>query len=105
MTNEIRNLNDESIAPQRRIRVFCLVILSSFVTRHSSFLLGSSLLLLCGCATPPQPAAPVPTRHFDFQRDTFAYANELRWEYRNDADGKWTTRWRDPKPAYSQHCF
>jgi hypothetical protein len=70
-----------------------------------SFFCAVSLALLCGCATPREAAATAATRRFDFQRDTFAYANELRWEYQYDANGKWTTHWRHPKPAYSQHCF
>src|SRR5436190_21745403 len=60
--------------------------------------------LLCGCATSHQAPASC-ARRFNFQRDTFAYANELRWEYFYDASGKWTTRTREPKPTYSQHCF
>jgi hypothetical protein len=45
------------------------------------------------------------TRAFDFQKDTFAYANGLLWEYSYDADGHWQTRKREPKPTYHQHCF
>lgn len=62
------------------------------------------LALLAGCATRPQ-AAQTPQRRFDFAKDTFTYANGLVWEYRYDQDGKWTTRRREPKPDYSQHCF
>src|SRR5437899_2660055 len=104
MTKEIRNRNDEKPAPLWRFRVSFFVILSSFVIRHSSFLSAASLPLLCGCAGPRQATSDT-ARHFDFQRDTFSYPNELRWEYRYDANGKWTTQWRYPKPAYSQHCF
>jgi hypothetical protein len=57
--------------------------------------------LLCGCASPQVR----PARAFDFQQDTFAYENELMWEYQYDADGKWTTHPRVPKPDYSHHCF
>src|SRR5438093_4599170 len=62
------------------------------------------LALAAGCAA-PRGTAPTDARRFDFQRDTFAFANQLRWEYRYDANGKWQTAWREPKPDYSQHCF
>ncbi len=58
---------------------------------------------LCSCAS--SDPAPASTRRFDFQRDTFAFTNELRWEYFYDAEGKWSTRNREPKPSYWQHCF
>ncbi len=61
-------------------------------------------LALCSCATQHQSPAG-DSRRFDFQKDTFSYPNELTWEYRYDPNGKWTTRWREPRPAYSQHCF
>src|SRR5438067_8713701 len=60
--------------------------------------------LLCGCTT-SRPSSSPSAHRFDFQRDTFAFPNELRWEYFYDANGKWTTRNREPKPSYSQHCF
>src|SRR5882672_9361067 len=60
-------------------------------------------LLLAGCAT-SQPSAPG-SRHFIFEQDTFAYANELVWEYHFDEHGKWTHRAREPKSDYTQHCF
>ena len=44
-------------------------------------------------------------RPFDFQRDTFSFPNELLWVYEYDANGKWTTRPRVPKPEYWQHCM
>jgi hypothetical protein len=45
-------------------------------------------------------------RRFDFARDSFAFANELLWEYRFDvATGKTTFRKREPKPGYSLRCF
>ncbi len=50
-------------------------------------------------------ACRVPPR-FEFQRDSFAFANELVWEYRFDAaSGKTTTARRVPKPDYTHHCF
>ncbi len=63
-----------------------------------------ALTWLTGCASAPH-AGSANSRHFDFHRDTFAYANGLVWEYRYDENGKWTTRRREPPPSYSQHCF
>lgn len=70
-----------------------------------------SLLVLClglawltGCATSPQ-SVKTSSRRFDFAKDTFAYANGLVWEYCYDQNGKWTSRRRQPRPSYSQHCF
>jgi len=68
-------------------------------------LLWVSLLLLVflsGCATTPAAAE---RRIFDFYSDSFAYPNELLWVYEYDAQGHWTTRLREPKPTYPQHCF
>jgi len=46
------------------------------------------------------------SRPFDFERDAFAFANELVWEYRFDAaDGKASTFKNDPPPAYAHRCF
>jgi hypothetical protein len=43
---------------------------------------------------------------FEFERDTFAFANELLWEYHFDAaTGKTTYCKRIPKPAYAHRCF
>jgi len=45
-------------------------------------------------------------RRFEFERDSFAFANELLWEYQFDAaTGKTTFRKRDPKPDYALRCF
>lgn len=45
-------------------------------------------------------------RTFQFERDTFAFANELVWEYRLDAaSGKMQTFRNDPPPRYSHRCF
>lgn len=45
-------------------------------------------------------------RRFEFARDTFAFANELLWEYQLDAAaGKMNFRKREPKPDYAHHCF
>lgn len=60
--------------------------------------------LLCGCTTARPPLAAT-SRQFDFQKDTFAYPNDLVWEYGYDADGKWKGHQRQPKPSYTLHCF
>ena len=45
-------------------------------------------------------------RRFEFTRDSFAFANELLWEYRSDAvTGKMNFRKREPKPDYAHRCF
>jgi hypothetical protein len=45
-------------------------------------------------------------RRFEFVRDSFAFANELLWEYHFDAaTGKTTFRKREPKPDYALRCF
>lgn len=60
-----------------------------------------SLWFLAGCATSPTAL----NRPFQFDQDTFAFENELVWEYSYDAQGRWKGRPRDPKPEYAQHCF
>jgi len=62
------------------------------------------LLFSCGCAT-NRTDQTAQARSFDFSKDTFAYPNELLWEYHYDANGKWTTHKHEPKPTYAQHCF
>jgi len=59
--------------------------------------------LLAGCATSRPSAAG--SRHFIFGQDTFAYANELVWEYHFDEHGKGTHRSRERKSDYTHHCF
>lgn len=69
---------------------------------------GGALFLLCllvaGCAS-PRNSPPETRRPFNFPADTFAFANELVWEYHFDENGKWVSHPRDPKPEYSRHCF
>lgn len=51
------------------------------------------------------PAAPLP-RRFLFERDTFAFANELHWQYHMDAaTGETRTVRREPPPGYAHRCF
>jgi hypothetical protein len=62
-------------------------------------------LAAAGCAVRPilQPANERP---FKFGVDTFAYANELEWDYRTDfATGTTVTSQRDVEPTYSRHCI
>ena len=45
-------------------------------------------------------------RRFVFERDSFAFPNELIWEYRFDnADGKMSFQPRQPRPDYAHRCF
>jgi hypothetical protein len=45
-------------------------------------------------------------RRFKFARDSFAFPNELVWEYRKDAaTGKRILSPRIPKPEYAHRCF
>jgi len=47
-----------------------------------------------------------PTRPFLFERDTFAFAHELVWQYRFDpATGAMSTVRQDPPPTYYHRCF
>src|SRR5437016_7366402 len=61
-------------------------------------------ITLCGCAG-PRAGVVTNTRHFDFHKDTFSYPNELLWVYEFDANGKWVSHTRDPKPTYWLRCF
>jgi hypothetical protein len=61
------------------------------------------LVLQAGCAT---HCVQRYDRAFNFAQDTFAYRNDLLWEYVfDDATGKTSHRTRDPKPEYTHHCF
>lgn len=60
-------------------------------------------LLATGCASSSRHSF---SRPFTFGHDTFAYANELLWEYEfDDATGKTSHRKRVPEPEYTHHCF
>jgi len=51
-------------------------------------------------------ATASPLRRFEFDRDTFAFANELVWEYRLDpATQKMISRKNNPPPTYAHRCF
>jgi len=52
------------------------------------------------------PAASGRRRSFQFERDTFTFANELIWQYRFDPKtGAMTVAPNDPPPTYSHRCF
>ncbi|MCU0786952.1 MAG: hypothetical protein MUC91_01985 [Verrucomicrobia bacterium] len=61
-------------------------------------------LLLSACAT-KRSALPANARPFQFETDTFAYANELVWEYYYDENGRWRHRKNLEEPDYTHHCF
>jgi hypothetical protein len=61
-------------------------------------------LLMAGCAS-PRLESDQASRPFAFEQDTFAYANELVWDYSYDENGRWRGRARNPKPDYTHHCF
>ncbi|HYG22954.1 MAG TPA: hypothetical protein VEH04_09240 [Verrucomicrobiae bacterium] len=62
----------------------------------------TAIVLLSGCAT----SKPVPgDRPFDFSRDTFAFTNQLVWDYYYDAGGNWVHERHKPDPDYTHHCF
>jgi hypothetical protein len=72
---------------------------------HWAWLGGLFLALwVAGCATPGGGLGGA-GRSFVFEEDTFSYANELVWEYGYDEQGRWRGRAREPKPAYTHHCF
>src|SRR5207244_12396410 len=83
-------------------------LVSYFVSRTIGALRSAPLLILlsflCGCVTTQQTDVAT-LRKFDFQKDTFAYSNDLLWEYYFNAHGKWVSRRRQPRPDYTHHCF
>jgi len=60
-------------------------------------------IALCGCAS-TRNGMPAGFRKFDFQKDTFTFANGLLWEY-HYTNGVATHQRRVPKPDYALHCF
>jgi hypothetical protein len=52
------------------------------------------------------PPPDYPPRGFEFERDTFTFANELVWQYRFDpATGAMTVSRNHPAPTYFHRCF
>jgi hypothetical protein len=85
------------------------VIVSSLCTSHfgrrrliAGLAMCLCFALLTGCASAPRMAG---TRPFQFEADTFAYANEVDVDYACDAQGRWRGHARQPKPDYTRHCF
>ena len=62
------------------------------------------LLAGSGCST-SRSLQPANSRPFQFQTDTFAYANGLVWEYYYDEKGQWRHRKNELDPDYTHHCF
>jgi hypothetical protein len=60
------------------------------------------LVFLCGCAGHKEF---VGARPFNFQTDTFSYANALVWDYHFDENEKWVHQRHEPAPDYTHHCF
>lgn len=69
--------------------------------------LGFLLCCLAGCASLDANSRPGSIgRDFDFSRDSFAYVNELEWEYRKDpASGVMTRSENLNKPEFVHRCF
>lgn len=44
-------------------------------------------------------------RRFSFEEDSFAFANELVWQYHTDERGDWRAEARTPAPSYTHRCF
>ncbi|HXG47431.1 MAG TPA: hypothetical protein VNO52_07400 [Methylomirabilota bacterium] len=66
--------------------------------------LAVALAVMTGCAS--RRAIVPETRRFTFGTDTFAFTNQLVWEYRMDpATGRMTHARREPPPDYAHHCF
>ena len=62
------------------------------------------LLLVTGCAN---TSAQHRTGAFDFNKDTFAYPNELLWEYAFDTNGQWKSHAPEKRKQkqYALRCF
>jgi len=75
------------------------------MNRLTKFLCLLALGWLAGCATGPRHGAG-PAQTFVFGRDSFAFPNELEWEYTYDStSGKMRHHPRQPAPAFAQRCF
>jgi hypothetical protein len=69
-----------------------------------SVCLALSVLAGSGCAS-SRAGQEGQARPFRFGADTFAYQNELVWDYGLDEAGAWRGRPRDPVPDYVHRCF
>jgi len=102
-TAALQNLADVSQPNDSRERPGVRQSSAAFQFSFIATLIATLLIFLTGCACPQRNIHTA--RPFDFQNDTFAFANQLRWVYQYDDQGKWTTHTRYPKATYSQHCF
>lgn len=66
-------------------------------------LLGATALLFAGCVSTCRESLST-HRTFNFQKDTFSFANGLLWEY-HYTNGVAAHSRRRPKPDYALHCF
>ena len=61
---------------------------------------------LWGCASPAPTLAPASAQPFDFGRDTFAFVNELEWNYRLDPEtGAMSYAGSNQGADYTRRCF
>ena len=73
---------------------------------HEQSATGSGVQSAPSVERKSENSSPATPRRFDFECDTFTFANELIWEYRFDlATGKTTFSQRTPKPDYAHRCF
>lgn len=71
--------------------------------RGAAFVLAA---ILSGCATPGAILEPARPKAFDFERDTFAFLNDVEYQYRIDVASRSTVAiGRDPDAEYTQRCF
>src|SRR5881628_1141479 len=76
----------------------------AFVPKKNVLIALFLALFAAGCASSSRQQSF--SRPFTFGHDTFAYANELVWEYQfDDATGKTSHHKRVPPPDYTHHCF
>ena len=64
-----------------------------------------ALCLLSGIPAAFGADAQKPSRHFDFNRDTFSFQNDTLWAYSVDAEGRLHMHAREKPPEYSRRCF
>jgi hypothetical protein len=82
---------------------YCTGTLPGKLLKKSIWLLLLLVIVASGCASAARQSF---SRPFTFGEDTFAYANELVWEYGfDDATGQTTHNRRMPPPDYTHHCF
>ena len=73
--------------------------------RPAAFVLALATSWLVSACSSPAGAGLAP-RRFDFSRDSFAYANELYWQYDFDGDSGITTVHARTEPVeYGQRCI